>query len=96
MAKAAAKLAKKFLIAGRVQGVGFRYSTLRQARALRLAGSVSNQPDGSVEVNAEGPRPSLERLLAWLSQGPPGAHVRDVRVEWLPWQGRYRDFELEF
>ena len=84
------------VVSGRVQGVGFRYSTIRQARALGLAGSVVNQWDGSVEVNAEGPKPSLEKLLAWLSHGPPGAHVRAVRVEWLPWEGRYRNFEVEF
>ena len=84
------------VVSGRVQGVGFRYSTIRQARALGLSGTVSNQSDGSVEVDAEGPRPSLERLLAWLSHGPPGAHVRDVSVEWRPWSGRYQGFDVEF
>jgi acylphosphatase len=84
------------VVTGRVQGVGFRYSTIRQARALGLAGTVSNRYDGSVEVDAEGPRPSLERLLAWLSKGPPGAHVRDVQVDWLAWSGRFRDFDVEF
>ncbi len=81
---------------GRVQGVGFRYSAVRQARALGLRGTVSNLADGSVDVRAEGPRPSLERLLAWLSKGPPGAHVREVQTEWLPWSGRFRDFDVEF
>jgi acylphosphatase len=84
------------VVTGRVQGVGFRYSTIRQARALNLRGTVANLPDGSVAVDAEGPRPSLEGLLAWLSHGPPGAHVRDVQVDWLPWSGRFADFEVEF
>ncbi|HET6451514.1 MAG TPA: acylphosphatase [Spirochaetia bacterium] len=84
------------VVSGRVQGVGFRYSTIRRARALHLYGAVSNQADGSVAVTAEGPRSSLEELLAWLSHGPPGAHVRDVTVDWVPWSGRYRDFEVEF
>jgi acylphosphatase len=84
------------VVTGRVQGVGFRYSTIRQARALGLAGTVSNRYDGSVEVDAEGPRPSLDRLLAWLSKGPPGAYVRDVQVDWLGGSGRFRDFDVEF
>ena len=84
------------VVTGRVQGVGFRYSTIRQARALGLAGTVSNRVDGSVEVHAEGPRPSLERLLAWLSRGPPGAHVGGVQVDWLAWSGRFQDFDVEF
>ena len=54
---------------GEVQGVGFRYWTLRRAQALGLVGEVRNQPDGSVTVLAEGPRPALDGLLEWL-QGP--------------------------
>ncbi len=84
------------VVTGRVQGVGFRYSTIRQAQAWGLVGSVSNRYDGSVEVQAEGPRSSLERLVEWLKRGPPGAHVRDVQVEWLPWSGRFQGFEVEF
>jgi acylphosphatase len=81
---------------GRVQGVGFRYSALRQARALRVTGTVANLPDGSVEVVAEGSMPDLERMLSWLRRGPPGAHVSDLQVQWLDWTGRFADFEVEF
>ena len=84
------------VVAGRVQGVGFRYSAVRQARALGIAGSVANRPDGSVEVVAEGDAASLEGMLAWLRRGPPGAHVREVQVDWLSWTGRFRGFEIEF
>lgn len=84
------------IVTGRVQGVGFRYSAVRQARALGLAGTVCNRYDGSVEVDAEGPTPALERFLAWLDRGPPGAHVRGVQVEWRPWTGRFRDFDVDF
>jgi acylphosphatase len=84
------------IVTGRVQGVGFRYSAVRQARALALTGMVSNRYDGSVEVQAEGPTPALERLLAWLDRGPPGAHVRGVQVEWGAWTGRFRDFDVDF
>jgi acylphosphatase len=91
-----AMAALRAVVTGRVQGVGFRYSTIRQARALGLGGTVANRYDGSVEVQAEGPRSSLERLVDWLKRGPPGAHVRELQVEWLPWSGRFRDFEVEF
>jgi acylphosphatase len=84
------------VVKGRVQGVGFRYSAVRQARALRISGSVSNRADGSVEVIAEGGTPDLERLLAWLRRGPSGAYVREVDVEWLPWSGRFRGFDVDF
>jgi len=84
------------VVAGRVQGVGFRHSAVRHARALGIAGSVANRLDGSVEVVAEGDAASLERMLAWLRRGPPGAHVREVQVDWIPWSGRFRGFEVDF
>ena len=84
------------VVTGRVQGVGFRYSAVRQARALGLTGTVSNRYDGSVEVEAEGPLPALERFLEWLNRGPPGAHVRGVDVQWRAASGRFADFEVDF
>ena len=84
------------VVSGRVQGVGFRYSAVRQARARGIAGSVANLPDGSVAVDAEGRAADLEHLLAWLHRGPPGAYVREVKVDWLPWSGRYRGFDVDF
>lgn len=84
------------VVTGRVQGVGFRYSAVRQARALGLQGTVSNRFDGSVEVEAEGAPPALERFLSWLNRGPPGAHVREVQVDWRPPTGRFRDFDVDF
>ena len=69
-------------IYGRVQGVGFRYFVIEKAHVLALRGYTRNESDGSVEVLAQGPRPALERLLAFLRQGPSAAQVRDVRVTW--------------
>jgi acylphosphatase len=84
------------LVHGHVQGVGFRYSAVRQAQALGVRGTVANTPDGSVEVVAEGDAPSLERFLLWLEKGPPGARVREVQVQWLPPSGGYRGFDIAF
>ena len=70
------------IVHGVVQGVNFRYYTQRQAESLGLAGWVANRWDGTVEVVAEGSRPSLEDLLAWLHHGPPSAHVDEVHADW--------------
>ncbi len=84
------------VVRGRVQGVGFRYTAVRQARALGLRGTVANTPEGHVDVMAEGDAEKLAVFLQWLEKGPPGAWVRDVQVEWLPASGRYEDFTVVF
>ena len=70
---------RRFLIRGRVQGVGFRAWTQRRARELALHGWVRNVADGSVEVCAQGDERAVERLLELLRRGPPLARVREVR-----------------
>ena len=67
-----------YRISGRVQGVGFRYWTLKTADRLRLSGSVRNLPDGTVEVIAHGDPASLATLEEALAKGPPGARVASV------------------
>ena len=90
------KKAFRALVIGRVQGVGFRYSAIHEARRLGVNGTVANLPDGSVEVVAEGDAGKLTRFASWLRRGPPGAHVRDLQIQWTPFTGRYADFEVEF
>lgn len=79
---------------GRVQGVGFRYSVLRKARGLELNGWVANRDDGAVSVVAEGPRATLETLLAYVRTGPPGASVRSVDVEWQTAFDEFQEFDV--
>jgi acylphosphatase len=69
-------------LGGRVQGVGFRYSMVEEARRHGLGGWVRNLDSGGVEAVIEGERASVEALLDWCASGPPGAWVRDVRVDW--------------
>lgn len=69
-----------YRIEGRVQGVWFRESTRREAVALGVTGYAKNLADGSVEVLACGPPAALDRLNAWLGEGPPMAEVS--RVWW--------------
>lgn len=70
----------RFVVSGQVQGVGFRYAAMAQARRFGLAGWVANLPDGSVEGVAAGPDAMLGQFREWLQKGPPAARVQ--RVEW--------------
>ena len=81
-------------ISGRVQGVGFRYSTADEARQRGLTGWVRNLDSGSVEAVFEGPRWRVEDMVGWCRDGPPGAYVRDVRVGWDEPLEHHREFEI--
>jgi acylphosphatase len=75
------------VVTGRVQGVGFRFTTVDEAQRLGLSGFVRNLPDGSVEAEAEGRRADVEALVRFLHRGPPGARVEDVALRWEPYRG---------
>lgn len=70
----------RFVVSGQVQGVGFRYSAMAQARRLGLKGWVANLSDGSVEGVAAGADQALGQFHDWLRRGPPAARVQ--RVDW--------------
>lgn len=69
-------------VSGRVQGVYFRQTTAREARRAGVSGWVRNLPDGSVEAVIEGTRPSVDRVLRFMSVGPARARVDEVDVTW--------------
>jgi acylphosphatase len=73
--------ARRYLIGGRVQGVGFRAFTEWQAAIEGLHGWVRNLPDGRVEITAEGDAEALQRFEQHLRHGPPGARVTGIDVE---------------
>jgi acylphosphatase len=70
------------VVFGNVQGVFFRAGTISEARKLGINGWVRNNPDGSVEIMAQGSKASLVRLLDWCSHGPDGALVKKIEHEW--------------
>ncbi|ARU52484.1 hypothetical protein CBR64_14500 [Cellulosimicrobium cellulans] len=69
------------VVHGRVQGVGFRWATRERLTVLGLDGAATNRPDGTVEVVATGPRDAVDRLVAWLRDGPTPGHVTRVDVD---------------
>ncbi|HEY1264438.1 MAG TPA: acylphosphatase [Terriglobales bacterium] len=71
--------ARRFLVRGRVQGVGFRWFVEREAHILGIAGWVRNNADGTVEVLAQGTPDQLSGLRSRLQQGPRAARVDDVQ-----------------
>lgn len=82
------RIARKFIVSGRVQGVGFRYFALDAARREGLTGFVTNRDDGSVEAVAEGEGDSVDRFERALRQGPSRSRVERVMVDDLdPAQG---------
>jgi len=84
------------IVRGRVQGVFFRDFTRREASSLGLEGYVRNVPDGTVEVIAEGPRETVERLLQQVTLGPSSARVDRVEVEWQEPTGEFERFEVRY
>lgn len=72
--------ARRWLVAGRVQGVSFRAWTQARAFALGLAGHAINLPDGYVEVLARGEEDALDQMELWLHHGPPAARVDAVQA----------------
>ena len=72
--------ARRFVVRGRVQGVGFRWFVEREAHILGIAGWVRNNSDGSVEVLAQGSRDQLSGLHSRLREGPRAARVDNVEV----------------
>ncbi|HVI94378.1 MAG TPA: acylphosphatase [Anaeromyxobacter sp.] len=84
------------VVAGLVQGVAFRAATVDAARRLGVKGWVRNLPDGRVEAEAEGQRPSVEALVAWCRRGPPAARVEDVQVAWSDHRGDLGPFDIRW
>lgn len=73
--------AVRWIIHGRVQGVGFRYFTWQTASRLGVRGSVRNRPDGAVEVEAVGEASDVGRFRERLERGPPAARVETIDEE---------------
>ena len=85
-------IAWRLRVSGRVQGVGYRYSMVIEARRLGVDGWVRNRVDGTVEAHIEGETVRCDALEAWARRGPPSARVDRIVAEDRAVEG-YRGFE---
>ena len=74
------RISRRYVISGRVQGVGFRYFTQAVAAEEDISGWVCNTPDGRVEIDAEGEADAIARFEQRISRGPAGARVEHVET----------------
>jgi acylphosphatase len=82
------------VVHGLVQGVNFRYYTVRTAQGLGVTGWVANRWNGTVETVAEGPRGALAKFQDFLHHGPPSAIVSQVDVKWETPTGEFERFRV--
>ncbi|MEB3830323.1 acylphosphatase [Phormidium sp. CCY1219] len=89
------KVAAQVFISGQVQGVGFRFSTVNEAKQNGVTGWVRNLPDGRVEAVFEGSKNAVEKMIQWSHQGPSSAVVQNVSVDYQEPQG-FSDFQTRY
>lgn len=89
------QIAKHVLFAGRVQGVGFRYTADRIARQYDVTGFVRNLPDGRVEMLVQGPAPDVDNCIEDVQRTFAG-YIRNAQITEALYEARYRAFGITF
>jgi acylphosphatase len=84
------------VVQGVVQGVGYRFFVLNQARLYDVKGYVKNMPDGTVQVVAEGKKGMVKDFVERLRIGPLSAHVTGVDVKWHEKDSGFTEFRLQY
>lgn len=90
-----ANLARRIVVHGRVQGVGFRYYVQRVGKQLGLTGNVCNLPDSTVEIIVEGPAETVEEFIRGVRKGPSIALVERLEIQNTAVTDRYPTFMIE-
>jgi acylphosphatase len=93
--KSMATQAKRIIVHGRVQGVGFRYFVQHMGTRLGLTGNVRNSPDSTVEIIVEGNPKKIVEFINEVEKGPSLARVQRVDVADIPVEGTYGSFSIE-
>lgn len=86
---------KQFFVFGRVQGVGFRFFTLQEAKQIGVTGYVKNREDGSVAVVTQGSEAQIQQLRLWLSKGPRTSQVERVIEQNYQTNERFEQFIIK-
>lgn len=88
--------ARRWIVIGRVQGVGYRYFARQTARVMGVRGWIRNLPDGSCEVQVAANADALQRFKEELMRGPRGARVEDIEDEGLVQVPTWQGFQIVF
>ena len=88
-------IARRVFYDGRVQGVGFRFTTRQVARGYEVTGWVRNLPDGRVELEAAGEPEEVEAFLKGIRNGPLGSNIRNVTIEEIPVTPGQKGFTIQ-
>ena len=88
-------IARQYLFAGRVQGVGFRYSTKNLAKGFDVLGWVKNLPDGRVELQIQGDVEELDEFLQELQDSPLGHHIQEQEERTVPLLDNVHGFSIQ-
>jgi acylphosphatase len=83
-------------VSGKVQGVFFRQNTKRQAQSYGVKGWVKNLDDGRVEAVFEGEEKAVKAVVEFCRQGPRGASVTDIKVDWEPYREEFQNFIIVY
>ncbi len=84
------------LFSGRVQGVGFRFTTVHVAGDYKVSGFVRNEPDGSVRICAEGDKNEILGFIEAVKRSPVGRFIRSESIEWRPATFEFTGFEVRY
>ena len=86
----------EIIVAGLVQGVGFRYFVVREAEKLKLNGYVKNLYSGEVLAVVEGPGGMINELFKQMKMGPMRASVRKHKIEWSETKNEFKGFDVKY
>ena len=86
----------KIIVNGLVQGVGFRYFVIQQARRLGLKGYTKNLYTGEVITEVEGDAGLIQQFIKELKVGPSHAHVKNCAIEWSEFTDEFKTFEVRY
>jgi len=89
------KVRVHIIVSGRVQGVGYRNNTFKQAKKIGVNGWVRNLGDGKVEAVFEGGKQEVEKIINWAKKGPLFANISDFKIEWQEPKEEFKNFEIK-
>ena len=84
------------IVSGIVQGVFFRFNTMKKAMECGVSGWVKNRRDGKVEVLCEGEEANVQRVVDWCMKGPEGSFVSKTEVTWEEYIGEFETFQITY